>query len=61
MWIAEKENDPAVDKAQGNTRLTNCPECLGTGIQKVEVLRSGLFVPDEIKCDGCVGTGKVPV
>lgn len=61
VWIAEKENDPAVDKAQGKTRMTNCPECSGAGIQKVEVLRSGLFIPDEIKCDGCIGTGKVPV
>jgi len=61
VWIAEKENDPAVDKAQGKTPMTNCPECGGTGIEKVERLVSGLFVPDEVRCDGCVGSGKVPV
>ena len=61
VWIAEKENDPAVDKAQGKTPMTNCPECGGTGIEKVERLVSGLFIPDEVRCDGCVGSGKVPV
>lgn len=61
VWIADKENDPAVDRAQGTPRLTNCESCGGSGIEKIERLRSGLFVPDEVPCDGCVGTGKVPL
>jgi hypothetical protein len=59
VWIAEKENDPAVDAAHGIPRLTNCHECEGSGIVKVERLQSGLWFRDEAPCDLCVGTGKV--
>jgi len=58
-WIADKENDPAVDRAQGKARMTNCDHCSGTGIEKIEILRSGLFIIEEFRCDECAGTGKV--
>jgi hypothetical protein len=58
-WIADKENDPAVDAAHGTPRLTNCTECEGSGITKIERMQSGLWFPDEVPCDQCAGTGKM--
>lgn len=59
VWIADKENDVAVARAQGTPKMGKCEVCEGTGINRVEELRSGLFVIEEYRCDGCAGTGRV--
>ena len=58
VWIADKENDPAVDRAQGRPKLVKCEACNGTGISRVEELRSGLFIIEEYRCDACAGSGR---
>ena len=60
VWIAAKEDDPAVDRAQGTPKMGNCGACEGTGINRVQELRSGLFVIEEYRCDECAGSGRVP-
>lgn len=58
VWVADKENDPAVDRAQGAPKTGKCTVCDGTGIERVEELVSGLFVIKEFRCDGCAGSGR---
>lgn len=60
VWIAERTGDPLADAARGSPQLRKCPECRGTGVDRVEVFVSGIYVPDEIPCDMCVGSGQVP-
>ena len=59
-WVADKERDPAVDAAQGKQRKTKCFACAGTGIDRVEKNRSGIFFIEEVPCDYCAGSGNEP-
>jgi hypothetical protein len=61
VWIGDKENDPAVARAQGTPKMGKCDACAGTGITRVEELRSGLIITEEYRCDACAGTGRTPL